>query len=137
RGSLPQRTLPALQLTTVRCGRVPAAPALRVRPAAPCHPPGRCPSYLPSATRMTWPPSGAAVTPPSAAFSTMTATTTVGLPAGANPTNQPCGASPGRFSAVPVFPATSTPGIFAPNAKAPGPETAPTSMVVEVVAVAA
>src|SRR5687767_14838955 len=38
RGSLAQRTLPALQLTAVRCGRVPGAPALRDRPAAPCHP---------------------------------------------------------------------------------------------------
>src|SRR5712692_11695519 len=84
---------------------------------------------------MTWPPSGAAVNPPSGVFSTITATTTVGFWAGANPTNQPWGGSPGRFSAVPVFPATSTPGILAPNANAPGPATAPTSMVVSVFAV--
>ncbi len=38
RGSLAQRTLPALQLTFVRCWRGPGAPALRERPAAPCHP---------------------------------------------------------------------------------------------------
>jgi len=38
RGSLPQRTLPALQLAIARCGQVPGAPALRERPAAPCHP---------------------------------------------------------------------------------------------------
>ena len=86
---------------------------------------------------MTWAPRGAAVRPPSAVFSTITATTTVGASAGAKPMNQPCGASPGRFSAVPVFPATFTPGIFAPNAKPPGPETAPTSIVVSVAAVLA
>src|SRR5437773_1120129 len=38
RGSLPQRTLPALQLTSFAAGGGPGAPALRERPAAPCHP---------------------------------------------------------------------------------------------------
>ena len=84
---------------------------------------------------MTAAPSGAAVTPPSGVFSTITATTTVGCSAGANPMNQPWGAEPGTFSAVPVFPATWTFGIFAPKAKAPGPSTAPTSIAVSARAV--
>src|SRR2546430_11909781 len=64
--------------------------------------------YLPSAACITRPPRGAASSPPRGEFSNRIATATVGASAGANPTNQPCGAPEG-FSALPVFPATLTP----------------------------
>src|SRR5258706_2640530 len=79
--------------------------------------------YLPSAAAMTRPPRGAASSPPLGEFSSRIATATVGASAGANPTNQPCGA-PDGFSALPAFPATCTPPILAAKANAPGPSTA-------------
>src|SRR5699024_9908148 len=54
--------------------------------------------------------------PASPPCSTTTPTATCGSSAGANAVNQACGAPPGTFSAVPVFAATCTPGIWAETA---------------------
>src|SRR5205085_7086880 len=77
---------------------------------------------------------GAATAPPEAAspapppFSTITATATLGSSAGANAVNQASGAAPGLVCAVPVLPATLTPGICA---RVPVPDwTTPSIMVV-------
>src|SRR6266542_2763531 len=95
---------------------------------------GRDRRHRPSAARITAPPSGAASSPPFAVFSMSTATATWGSSAGAKPMNHPCG-GPLGVSAVPVFPATWTPVIFAPKAKAPGASTAPTRYWVSFAAV--
>src|SRR5207244_5747022 len=72
--------------------------------------------HRPSTIRIICAAIGAATRPPVASLpalppcSTMTATTTCGSSAGANPTNHAC-ALPVWFWAVPVLPATETPGM--------------------------
>src|SRR2546427_4147503 len=128
RSSHPPRPWTAPLATTVRDGspgnpRLARDPPRRAtRPRVPPLPS----DYLLRTARMTAAPRGAAVTPPSGVFSTMTATATVGASAGANPMNQPWGAEPGTFSAGPGFSATGTFGIFAPQAEGPGAPAAPT-----------
>src|SRR5207248_2203960 len=75
--------------------------------------------HEPGAASMTALAIGAATLPPVASlprlppFSTTTATTMCGSWAGANPTNHACGVVELPCCAVPVFPATSMPGIWA------------------------
>src|SRR5690606_28536651 len=72
-------------------------------------------SHLLTTASMTFFAIGAAIRFPNpvARSSITTATATWGSFAGANPVNQRVYGSPGPFSAVPVFPATSTPSILA------------------------